>query len=184
MVINRLSGTPQLVFANERVRLAVIDDSGRRSYAAYVHRTKTTHQFKSADAMQDFAEHMGLIPATETLRRHQIKSQLQPFIALKWQERCKPGMNYKEAWINIQKGHIKVRGSGLMKQTTWTEFDAEMAFQAPKGIFLDITDEDTEIHMHQPGCGWTYEIFQEILRELVANHGGDPNVRIEDIDIS
>lgn len=188
MVINTISGTPQLIFANERVRLARVNDNGHLSYAAYVHRTKTTHQFISAKSMLKFTEEMGLISANHTLRRAEIKERLQPFVIQKWNERCKAGMSFKEARLAIQKGHTLTQGEGLMKETTWTEFDAEMDFLAPKGIFLDLLphvygkDSDTQIHMHKRGCGWVYEILDEILIDLVSINGGDPTVTLDDYD--
>ena len=67
MVINSVNGTPQLVYSNERVRLAIINTSGHLSWCAYVHRTKTTHQFDTPSKMLNFAEHFNLISANQAL---------------------------------------------------------------------------------------------------------------------
>ena len=79
MVINSINGTSQLVYSNERVRLAIIDTSGHLSWCAYVHRTKTTHQFNSPSKMLDFAEHFNLIPAAEPLTREQFRAAYNSF---------------------------------------------------------------------------------------------------------
>ena len=103
MVINSINGTSQLVYSNERVRLAIIDTSGHLSWCAYVHRTKTTHQFDTPSKMLDFAEHFNLIPAAETLTREQFRQRITPFVLRMFAERCEPGMTFHQALAKMQK---------------------------------------------------------------------------------
>ena len=177
MIINAITGTPQLVFANDRVRLATVIDNGRLSYAAYVHRTKSIHQFDSADAMQDFTEQMGLVSATEPLTAEQFTERLRPFVISKWRERRVKTVSLNDDGMDhisdvmgkireqIQKGHTLVKGTGLMAEWTWTEFDDEALFLAPHGVILG-EPEHQWVEMHKRGNGWIYELLNEILHEL------------------
>ncbi|MXV73433.1 hypothetical protein F4Z99_04040 [Candidatus Poribacteria bacterium] len=192
MVINKVKGTAQLVFANDRVRLAVINAVGRVSYAAYVHRTKTTHQFESADAMQDFAEQMGLIPANEPVSVEQFKQRLMPFLLRMFQERCKPGDSLKKVDTKILKKMHRKFGSGdLMWESTCPELDAEAQFLFPHGIRLwdDAPNQIpgaepvSGIEFHKPANGWTYEHVDMAIAEIVKGYGGDCTITIHDYAI-
>ena len=177
MIINKVSGTAQLVFANERVRLAVIDNSGHVSYAAYVHRTKTLHQFVSADTMLNFIEQSGLITANEPISTDAFKERIRPFVLRKWKERKVQAVNTngmsasdrQDAYINLRnniaKGHIQIKGTGIMAESTWTEFDNEAFFLAPHGVILGKPGHEF-VEKHKKGNGWIYELLNEVLFEL------------------
>ena len=167
MVINSINGTPQLVYSNERVRLAIVDTSGHLSWCAYVHRTKTTHQFNSPSKMLDFTEHFNLISANQVLTREEFKQRITPFVLRMFTERCKPGMTFHQARAKMQEKHTLTRGTGIMQESTWTEFDDEASFAIPQGVFLfDHTDPNEKPEFHHPGNGWTYEALDEIVLKL------------------
>ena len=171
MVVEKVNGKASLLFANERVRLARADDDGRVSFYAYVHRTRTLHNFTSSSTMMRFAEHMGLMADSVPLSLEDYQKRMIPFIMRKWAERCTPGMSYEVADKAIHGGHIQVRGTGIMQESTWTEFDDEVWFLAPKGIIRFESDEynpEDHIEIHTKGNGWTYEpIVETIFRDLV-----------------
>ena len=166
MVINSnsVNGTPQLVYSNERVRLAIIDTSGHLSWCAYVHRTKTTHQFDSPSKMLNFAEHFNLISANDVLTREEYKQRITPFVLRMFAERCRPGMTFHQALTKMSEKHTLTSGTGIMRESTWTEFDDEASFAIPHGVLLSENNENPEFHY--PGNGWTYEILDEILSKL------------------
>ena len=164
MIINAISGTPQLVYKNEKVRLAIIDTSGHLSWCAYVHRTKTTHQFDSPSQMLNFAEHFNLIPANEVLTREEFRQRITPFVLRMFAERCKPGMTFHQALAKMSEKHSLTSGTGIMRESTWTEFDDEASFAIPQGVLLSENHKDPEFH--HPGNGWTYEVLDEILIDL------------------
>ena len=164
MVINSINGTSQLVYSNERVRLAIIDTSGHLSWCAYVHRTKTTHQFDTPNKMFDFAEHFNLIPAAEILTREQFRQRITPFVLRMFAERCEPGITFHQARAKMQEKHTLTRGTGIIQESTWTEFDDEASFAIPHGVFLfDSPKPNKKPEFHYPGNGWTYEVLDEIL---------------------
>ena len=166
MITQKVTGTPSLIFANERVRLASANDNGRISWYAFVMDSRTLHSFTSPTTMLEFSEHMGLMSSSEPLTREEYITRMRPFVMRKWAERCKPGMTFEEADRAIADGHTQVRGHGLMQESTWTEFDDEVWFLAPKGVRL--WDDDDGVELHKKGNGWTYEpIQEEIFRELV-----------------
>ena len=148
MVIDKVKGTVQLVFANEKVRLGIMNVAGHISYIAYVHPTKTLHRFQDADTMQDFSLHMGLIPANEPITQTTFKERIKPFVLRKWKERQVKAVSinnvsfsdktdaFQSMNAQISKGHTLTRGSGIMAESTWTEFDNEVFFIAPHGVIL------------------------------------------------
>ena len=164
MVINSINGTSQLVYSNERVRLAIIDTSGHLSWCAYVHRTKTTHQFDTPSKMLNFAEHFNLIPAAETLTREQFRQRITPFVLRMFAERCEPGITFHQALAKMSEKHTLSSGTGVMSESTWTEFDDEASFAIPHGVLLSENNENPEFHYR--GNGWTYEVLDEILISL------------------
>ena len=166
MVINSVNGTPQLVYSNERVRLAIIDTSGHLSWCAYVRRTKTTHQFDSPSKMLNFAEHFNLISANHVLTREEYKQRITPFVLRMFAERCKDGMTFHQALTKMSEKHTLTSGTGIMREATWTEFDDEASFAIPHGVLLFENNEDQDPEFHCHGNAWTYEILDEILIKL------------------
>ena len=177
MIIESIVGTVQRIFKNDRVRLGIINNNGHVSYTAYVHRTKTLHQFISGDSMQDFAVDMGLISDSEPVSRDAFKTRIRPFVLRKWKERKVQAVNTngmsasdrQDAYANIrseiEKGHIQVKGSGIMTESTWTEFDNEAFFLAPHGIILGEPGHEF-VEKHKKGNGWIYQLLDEVLFEL------------------
>ena len=169
MIIPRkINGTSQRIMSNAHVVLAIINDGhGRYTWNAYVHHTKTIHEFDAPSKMLDFIEHMGLVAANKTLTRTEFKHRIRPFVLRKWTERCEPGMDLIKALLAIEKGHVMSRGTGIMAETTWTEFDEHALFLIPKGVWLtDDPTEESEPEFHARGNGWIYEILHEVVAEL------------------
>ena len=167
MIINKVIGKTQRIMLNEYIALGIIDTNGNRTWTAYVRHTKTIHIFNEPNKMLDFTEHMGFISANETLTRDEFKQRMKPFVLGKWIERCKPGMDFEQASIAIQKGHTKHRGTGLMTESTWTEFDDHASFLIPKGFWLsDAHISENQAEYHFPGNGWSYEILYDVIQEF------------------
>ena len=169
MVIKRIDGTAHCIYSNKRVRLATVDTLGRRTYCAYVIQTKSIHQFEQSRTMIRFAEINALLPAYNPITTSEFKLRIRPFLLRLWDKRCKPGMTFAEAQKALEKDHLLHRGSGLMGESTWTEFDDEAYFLIPCGILLLPDSNPDDAILHHKANGWTYEPMLEVLDDIVES---------------
>ena len=80
MIVNKIQGRPQLIYAGDRVRVAQVDNG--KSFACYVLNSKTTHLFENADSMLEFVEKMALVPAEKPVSLEEFQVRMRPLLNL------------------------------------------------------------------------------------------------------